>query len=149
VVEHDEAYRWNESRTIIVPQARFSPVIIEAGRRSDHGDLATFEASVLANRFELHRTVAANETRFIVVYEGIEADEIVFNAANPADIPTVAGVPVDYAYPRTFDCPFIQGQYGQAVVTITKGDAEARLDFNDATRSDTRRSDEEGHFHDD
>lgn len=148
MVEHDEAYRWNDSRTIIVPQARFSPIIIEAGRRSDHGDLAKFEERVLANRFELHRTVAANETRFFLVYEGIEADEIVFNAANPADIPTVAGVPVDYAYPRTFDCPFINGRYGEGVVTIAKGDGEVRLDFNKATRSDTRRSDEEGHLHD-
>jgi hypothetical protein len=140
MVEHDELYRWNDARTIIVPEARFSPIIVEAGRRSDHPDLAAFERYILANRFELHRTVAANETRFILVYEAAEAGEIVFNAANPADIPTVAGVSVDYEPDDAFDSPYIRGRYGDGVVVVRSRSKEAELDFNRGERSDRDRA---------
>jgi hypothetical protein len=132
-VEHEEvSYTWNEGRTILRLVNKFSPIIIEAGRRADYPTLADFQQQILANKLDIHKTVATHETKIIVVYKGVEADEIVFNAANPADVPTIGGETIDYTYPKTFDAPCLQADYDRGVVTVGKGDCAMVMDFRNA-----------------
>ncbi|MGL1891279.1 MAG: hypothetical protein OCD02_06595 [Spirochaetaceae bacterium] len=79
---------------------------------------------------EIHKTVATHETKIIVVYKGSQSEEIVFNAANQADIPTIGGEYINYNYPKTFDAPYIQADYESGVVEISKGDNKQIFDFN-------------------
>lgn len=125
-----DRYTWNDDRTILRLVNRFSPIIIEAGRRADSPTLADFQRKILSNKLEIHRTVVTRETRIIIVYQGIEAEEIVFNAANHADIPTIGGEWIDYQHPMTFDAPFLRSEYNSGAVEVTKGEHRQVLDFN-------------------
>lgn len=127
----EESYSWNESRTILKLINKFSPIIIEAGRQTDYSTLAEFQRQILSNRLEIYKTVATHETKIIVLYKGAEAEEIVFNGANPADIPTIGGKYINYAPEKTFDAPYLQGYYGRGVVEIRKGERVLRYDFNE------------------
>lgn len=128
----DTTYTWNESRTILRLINRYSPIIIEAGRRADYPTIADFQQQVLSNKLEIHHTVATHETKLILIYKGAEADEIVFNAANPADVPTVGGNPINYSHPKTFDAPCLSSEYDSGIVEVHKGDRVVRMDFNPA-----------------
>lgn len=134
VEQESESYTWDQNDTLLRLVNKFSPIIIEAGRRADYPTLADFQRQILANKLEIYRTVVTRETRIIIVYKGAEAREIVFNAANHADIPTVDGQPIDYRYPLTFDAPYLRAAYDSGVVEITKGDRRQVLDFNRAER---------------
>lgn len=126
-----ESYSWNESQTVLRLINRYSPVIIEAGRGADYGCLDEFADQILANKLEVHKTVNTQETRFVIVYKGIEAEEIVFNGANPIDVPTIGGKKLDYSYPKTFDAPYLQSAYDSGVVEFTKSGRRITMDFND------------------
>ena len=134
IVLDEESFHWNDERTIMVLENKFSPVIIEAGSRSDYGDLERFQKQIVSNRLEIHRTVATYETRLILVYEGRDAEEIVYNAANVTEVPLVGGAPLEYSREKTFDCPFIQDDHGSGVVEVRKGQRRLRMDFNQAER---------------
>jgi hypothetical protein len=125
-----DSYSWNEPKTILKLANKFSPIIIEAGRRDDYSTLADFKKQILANKLEIHKTVATHETKIIVVYKGADAEEIVFNAANQADVPTVGGKYINYRYPKTFDAPYLQADYESGVVEMKKGDHRQVLNFN-------------------
>ena len=133
-VELEEtSYTWNDDRTILRLINKFSPIIIEAGSRADYPTLADFQQQILSNKLEIHKTVATHETKFILVYKGAEAEEIVFNAANPVDVPTIGGKYINYSYPKTFDSPHLQADYESGVVRISKGESNLRMDFNTIT----------------
>jgi hypothetical protein len=105
-----EGYKWNTARTAIRLDDKFSPVVIEAGRRADYASMAEFKRSVLAAPLQLIKTVVPGY--FIVSYR-----DIVYNAANRS-IPMVEGKYVDYAPRRVFDSPFLMGDYGAGAVTV-------------------------------
>ena len=129
----DESYTWNDDHTVLRLINKFSPIIIEAGSRKDYPQLEDFQRRILSNKMELYKTVATHETKFILVYQGVEVEEIVFNAANPLDIPTIGGKYVDYECPMTFDAPYLQADYGSGVIEICKGDSRLAMDFNTIT----------------
>lgn len=140
VVEFDhDAYTWDDTGTLLRLNNMFSPIIIEAGRREDHATLADFQKRILTNKLAIHRTVVTRQTRFIIVYRGAEGAEIVFNAANHADIPTIEGEPIDYRHPMIFDAPYLRSEYNSGIVEITKGDRRQVLDFNQAGRPSDKR----------
>lgn len=106
------AYTRNRCYNNICCNNKFSPVILEAGRRADYPSLAEFERAVLAAPLRLLRTVVPGW--YILSYR-----DIVFNAANTS-VPTVAGEPFDYTPRKVFDSPFLSSEYGSGVVTILK-----------------------------
>ena len=116
-------YRWNEGRTALRLDDKFSPVILEAGRRSRFATLAAFEKAVLANPVEIKKTVVPGF--FIVSYR-----ELVFNAANN-DVPTIGGRYVEYSPVKVFDSPFLESRYGSGVVEVRKGREKLTLDFRE------------------
>ena len=128
---HDVSYTWNDSNTVMRLINKFSPIIIEAGRRADHSTLEDFQRRVLANKLEIHKTVATHETKIIVVYKDAQAEEIVFNAANPFDVPTIGGRYIDYSHPKTFDSPYLNGNYDSGIITVRKDQSRLTMNFND------------------
>ncbi|MFB3826614.1 MAG: hypothetical protein ACE15B_07585 [Bryobacteraceae bacterium] len=120
--------RWNEDRTALRLEDKFSPVILEAGRRASFATLAAFEKAVLANPLEIRRTVVPGF--FMVSYRGCgpDAPELVFNAANN-DVPMIGGRYIEYAPAKVFDSPFLESQYGSGVVEVRKGGQKLILDF--------------------
>jgi hypothetical protein len=115
---------------MIVLEDRFSPVIIEAGRRADYPTLEAFMADVLDNPIALHKTVVPGLNELVYTGTDTAAPEIVFNAAN-GEIPTVSGEHVNYSHPKTFDSPYLQSPYKSGKTAITFGGERLELDFSD------------------
>ncbi len=110
----------------------FPVVIVEAGRREIHPTLEAFQKDVLDNPLTLREVIGG----YFLTYRGCGKDAplIEFNAANN-EMPTVDGVAVDYNCP-TFDSPFLKGEAGGGVITITAPISRKKLvlDFNTIER---------------
>ncbi len=128
----DDCYRWNEDRTVLILEDKYSPVIIQAGRVADYPALENFMADVLDNPIALYKTVVPGSN--ILVYKGCgkKAEELVFNAGTP-EIPTIGSKPVNYNYPMTFDSPYLQSEYKSGKIQIQYGDEKLKLDFSNKT----------------
>jgi hypothetical protein len=129
---NDNSYSWNEDQTIVRLHHKYSPIIIEAGRKADFPALTDFRQTILGNRLELYPTVVTQDTAFLLVYQGAgkDAKEIYFNAANTDDIPRIGGEGVNYSYPYTFQSPYVQSEYNSGVIRISKHKHELVLNFN-------------------
>lgn len=138
VVLRNDSYRFNNDQTILQLTNRYSPVLIEAGRKADHPTLENFKRMILQGELTLYRTVVTRETGIVVVYKSAapEMAEMVFNAANTSDVPTVGGKYVDYEHPKVFDSPYIQSNYDSGQIEICKGDYKLNLDFNNNLRDE-------------
>lgn len=124
------AYSWVCDRTIIKPEKKFTPVIIEAGRKADHPTLEDFIADVLDNPIALYKTVVPGYEVLVYTGCGPDAEEIVFNAAT-SEMPTVGGKYIDYSYPMAFDSPYLKSKYKSGKIKINYGGEELKLDFTD------------------
>jgi len=124
-----DSYIWNAEHSIIKLKDKFSPVIIEAGRKADYVTLDDFMGEVLGNPLRLYKTVVPGYHVLTYTGCGQGAEEIVFNAATN-EIPMVGGKHIDYSYPMTFDSPYIKSVYKSGVIAIHKDKEELLLDFN-------------------
>lgn len=124
----DDCYKWNDERTYIMLENKFSPVIIEAGRKADHPALADFITDVLDNPIELYKTVVPGFNILVYTGSGDDAREIEFNAANNA-IPTIGGEYIDYSYLKLFDSPYLQSDYKSGLISILFDGEQTVLDF--------------------
>lgn len=112
-----DAYTWNEDRTIALLEDRYAATVIEAGRSADYATLEDFMADVLNNPIALYKTVVPGDNILVYTGCGPDAPEIVFSCAAP-QIPTVGGQPIDYAYPMTWDSPYLKSNYKSGKVRI-------------------------------
>ena len=126
----DGAYSWVCDRKVIKLENKFSPVIIEAGRKADFPNMDDFISDILDNRIALYKTVVPGYN--ILVYSGCgkQAEEIVFNTGT-MEMPTVGGKYIDYSYPMTFDSPYLKSDYKCGQVKIQIDGKELDLDFSD------------------
>lgn len=133
VVLNEESYTWNADKTILRLSNKFSPVIIEVGRKEAYKSFDNFRTKILSNTIKIHKTVVTEDTGCILVYKGCSkgAKEMVYNAANPHDAGTVGGDYIDYEHPKVFDCPYIQADYNSGVVGLKASEDEMVLDFNE------------------
>jgi hypothetical protein len=126
----DGAYSWICDHKVIRLEDKFSPVIIEAGRKADHPTMEDFIADILDNPITLYKTVVPGYN--VLVYTGScdDAKEIVFNAGT-MEMPTVGGEYIDYSYPMTFDSPYLKSEYKSGLIELQYGDQVLDLDFSD------------------
>jgi hypothetical protein len=124
----EKTYHWNKDRTIMILEDFFSPVVIQAGRTADYPAMADFMTNILANPPVLYKTVVPGSHILVHTGCGEQAEEIVFNAANP-QIPDVDGRPVNYSFPMTFDSPYLQSDYLSGRVRIQCGGERLNLNF--------------------
>ncbi len=125
----DGAYSWICDHKVIQLENKFSPVIIEAGRKADHPKMEDFMADVLDNPIVLYKTVVPGYNILVYTGCGDNAKKIVFNAAN-IEMPTVGGEYIDYSYPMTFDSPYMSSAYKSGIITLQNGDEKLIRDFN-------------------
>ncbi|MGL1891288.1 MAG: hypothetical protein OCD02_06640 [Spirochaetaceae bacterium] len=119
------SYSWNDDKSIIRFNNKFSPAIIEAGRKKEYNSFNNFMNKITNNTIEMFKTVVTGETGFILVYK-----EITFNAANPHDAAKIGGKYVDYTPSKVFDCPFIKSDYDSGVVSLKSSENEVTMEFN-------------------
>ncbi|MEO0550806.1 MAG: hypothetical protein AAFZ91_12880 [Pseudomonadota bacterium] len=124
----EPAYTWNETGTIMKLVDRYAVIIVETANLDDYGSLNEFMADVLDNALELHKTVVPGFHVMVYTGSGLDAEEIVFNAAAP-DVPTIGGEPVNYADDHLFDSPFMQSEYKSGLVELNHSGHELVLDF--------------------
>lgn len=138
VVLRTDSYTFNTDRTIIRLTNRYSPILVEAGRKADYPTIESFQKMISESQLTLHRTVVTRETGVVVVYQSAAPNmkEMVFNAANTSDVPTIGGKHIDYQHPKVFDSPYIQSNYNSGIIEITKGTHKLSLDFKNNTRHD-------------
>lgn len=128
----EKGYKWNNDQSIALLKDKYSPIIFEAGRKTDYPTLEAFQYDVLDNPIRLYSTVMAPHLGFNILFYtgcGSDAEEIVFNSAN-SEIPSIGGEYIDYSYPKLFDSPYLKSEYESGLVRILKDDRELLLDFN-------------------
>jgi hypothetical protein len=125
----DGAYSWVCEHKVIKLEDKFSPVIIEAGRKADYPGIEDFIEDVLNNPIALYKTVVPGYNILVYTGCGDKAQEIVFNAAT-MEMPTVGGEYIDYSYPMTFDSPYMKSRYKSGIITIENADDKLIRDFN-------------------
>jgi hypothetical protein len=109
---------------------RYSPVILQAGRKTNDGSFHDFVKNMLSNPIALYQTV--NPGSNILVYHpfGTEGESLVFNGGTN-EIPRIDGQDLDYQYPMTFDSPYLKSEYKSGKIQIEYGGEELELDFSD------------------
>jgi hypothetical protein len=125
----DGAYSWICDHKVIQLEDKFSPVIIEAGRRADYPTMEDFVNDILDNPIALYKTVVPGYNVLVYTGCGDDAKEIAFNAAT-MEMPTVGGEYIDYSYPMTFDSPYMNSRYKSGIVTLENGSEKLIRDFN-------------------
>ena len=111
----------------------YSPLIVEASRQAHHPTLEAFQKDILDNPLHLKQLING----FSLTYRGCdnEAQELSLNCASLAT-PKVGGKHVNYNCP-TFDSPWLKGDFGSGVVTLTGPISGEKLvlDFNRIKRA--------------
>lgn len=99
----------------------FSPVIIEVVRKSDCPTFAAFQDAILKNPLKWANSQLDYQS-------SLHKTQLTFHA-DYAKVSEIDGMPVNYAPKKVYDSPFIQGEFGNGIVTIQKGEHKEVLDF--------------------
>ena len=135
-----DTYIWSEGssgkrsitgRMMTAKEAQ-APLVIEASRRAHHATFEAFQQDVLDNPIVLRQVIGG----FLLTYKGCgkDARELYLNCAG-SEIPKIDGKYISYDCP-TFDSPFLKGETGSGVVTLTGPISGKKLvlDFNSIVR---------------
>ena len=115
-VEQSRFGRW------LVCEKTTTPVIIEAGRKSDYADFATFQATAIAQPLSLEKS--------ILTYRTLGGVKLTFYT-DQSRPPEINGTVVNLAPGKVYDSPFVQSTWDSGVVTIQCGQERRTLNFND------------------
>ncbi len=124
-----DTYEWGPKKEYIQFKDKYSPVIMEAGRRPDFASLEEFQAHIFSKKLELKKTVVPGW--YIVLY-GEDKDGnpvLTFNAANN-EIPKVNGKDINYVPDIVFESPFLQSEYNSGIIDLKAEGRHKMLDFN-------------------
>ncbi len=122
VLEGDTSFEQSRFGRWLVCDNVMSPVVIEVGRKSDHGDFSAFQAAAIAQALTFENSVLTCQT--------LGGDTLTF-FADQARLPQTNGTAVDLAPERVYDSPFVQSEWDSGVVTIQCGKERRILDFNE------------------
>jgi len=106
----------------LVCENKDTPVILEAGRKSDFGGFEAFRKRVLAQSVSMEDS--------LLTYRSLGGDTLTFYA-DRSRLPEINRKPVELAPDKAYDSPFVQSDWDSGVVTIQFGDEKRVLDFND------------------
>ena len=148
-VNNEEAYAavkavasghfWTDSlKRQMYANDRYSPIIIQTGRRADYGSFEAFQQAILAAplRYKDHR----------LEYQGPNSPMIEFFAMTPDmrkddgrdyKLPTIDGKTIDLDPDYAYSSPYMQNKAGSDVVTVKYGRSEWQYDFG---KNEIRRS---------
>jgi len=122
VVQGDSSFEQVKFGRWLICKDRMTPVIIEAGRKSDYADFSTFQKKVMAQPLSLEKSILS--------YKTLASDKLTFYA-DQSRLPKINGVAVNLAPALVFDSPFVQSKWNSGVVTIKYGQDQRTLNFNE------------------
>jgi hypothetical protein len=99
---------------------KFKPLILEVMAKNQVADFAAFKALVKAH--------TPSFTNNLVTYTTIYGDILTLDASYATD-PTINGVPVDYTPAKSYDSPFLHGDYNGDTFVIEKGSRQKVYHF--------------------
>jgi hypothetical protein len=99
---------------------KFRPLILEVMAKDQVAGFAAFKALVKAN--------TPSFTNNLVTYTTIYGDVLTLDASYAND-PTINGVPVDYTPAKSYDSPFLHGDYNGDTFVIEKGSRQEVYHF--------------------
>jgi hypothetical protein len=122
VLEGDTSFEESRFGRWLVCEDTMTPVIIEAGRKSDYKSFSAFQSSAMA------QPLAFKDS--ILTYQTLGGEKLTFYA-DRSRLPESNGAAVNLAPQKVYDSPFIQSDWDSGVVTIQCGDETHILDFNE------------------
>jgi len=122
VLEGDASFEQSRFGRWLVCEDAMSPVIIEAGRRSDYESFAAFQAAAMAQSLSFKESV--------LTYQTLGGDRLTFYTGQ-SRLPQINGAVVDLAPEKVYDSPFLQSKWDSGEVTIQCGEEKRILDFNE------------------
>jgi hypothetical protein len=123
VLEGDTSFAQSRFGRWLVCKDKMTPVIIEAGCKSDFIDFEAFRSVAQARSISFKKSV--------LTYESLGGDQLTFYA-DQSRLPEINGAAVDLAPEKVYDSPFVQSKWNSGLVTIRYGENQHILDFNDA-----------------
>lgn len=114
-------YHWmvGDSRWMVCKD-RYSPVIIEVGKKSDYASYTAFQDKVIALSLTYDGKVVKHKTLY--------GDDLTFYT-DRTSLPKVNNQLIDLRPTRVFDSPFIKSDFNSGMVEISKNMRKLVLDF--------------------
>ena len=121
VVEGRTSFQQGRFGCWLVCGEKMTPVIIEAGRKSDYADFASFQNRAMRQALSFEKGILS--------YQTLAGDQMTFYADH-SRLPEVNGVAVNLAPDLVFDSPFVESKWDSGVVTIKYENSQRTLNFN-------------------
>jgi len=121
VVEGSTSFQQDRLGRWLVCQEKMTPIIIEAGRKSDYADFATFQNRAMNQPLSFENGILS--------YKTLAGGQLTFYA-DYSRLPEVNGATVNLAPDLVFDSPFIQSKWDSGIVTIKYEHNQKSLNFN-------------------
>lgn len=122
VLEGDTSFEQSKFGRWLVCEDTMTPIIIEAGRKSDYESFSAFQAAAMAQPLAFENS--------ILTYQTLGGDKLTFYA-DRSRLPEINGAAVDLAPQKVYDSPFVQSNWDSGIVTIQCGDEKHILNFNE------------------
>ena len=129
----DGGYLWDEKRAVATP-ANFnkatdkSCVLLHAGDIASHGSFDKFKADVLASR--LNVTPDKVDYQFGPAANHLEVTLYDAKALDRFSLPLINGKPVDLRPAKTYQSPYLNGDFGSDKISVSVGPVHRQLDFS-------------------
>jgi hypothetical protein len=121
VVQGSSSFEKSRFGRWLVCKDKMTPVIIEAGRKSDYADFSTFQKRTMAQPLSFKKSILS--------YKTLAGDELTFYT-DQSRLPEINNIAVDLTPDLVFDSPFVQSKWNSGVVTIKYGQDRKTLNFN-------------------
>ena len=108
----DGGWSWDGNWAVLTN--RYSPIIIETGRKQDYGSIAAFQSEILSN------PISWDGARIDYASAGYDATLTLF--ADESAPPQVDGVFLGFNPEQAYDSPYMEGDFGAGPVIISYGD---------------------------
>ena len=130
----DGGYQWDEKRALATP-ANFnkatdkSRILLHAGDIASHGSFDKFKADVLASR--LNVTPDKVDYQFGPAANHLEVTLYDAKAPDRFSLPLINGKPVDLRPAKTYQSPYLNGDFGSDKISVSVGPIRRTLDFSE------------------
>lgn len=108
----DGGWSWNGSFAVLTN--KYSPIIMEVGRKQDYDSFAAFRSEIMAN------SLVWNGSRLDYTSTGYDTTLTLFTDESAP--PQVDGTFIDFNPKKAYDAPYLQGEFGGGPVIINYGD---------------------------
>jgi len=129
----DGGYQWDKNHALATP-AKFnkatdkSRILLHAGDIASHGSFDKFKADVLACRLNVtpdkvdYQFGPANNHLEVTLYDAKALDRF--------SLPLINGKPVDLRPAKTYQSPYLNGDFGSDKISVSVGPVHRQLDFS-------------------